>query len=261
MSMLAVFGAGALLMRGAGCTINDLWDRDIDGKVARTKLRPLASGALQPRHAIGFLAAQLTAGLGVLLQLNYNSILLGAASLPLVVIYPLMKRYTNWPQLVLGLAFNWGALLGWVAVRDVADLSVMLPLYAAGVSWTIVYDTIYALQDTRDDRKLGLKSTALHFGDNFRPILSGFSAITIGSLAVAGYNAGCGTIFTSLACVGGAAHLAWQISTVDATRVGDCAKKFIANKWFGALVFAAIVADRWMAVPEPERSPADAPKL
>lgn len=144
--MLAVFATGAFVMRGAGCTINDMWDRDIDGKVARTKDRPLANGDLTQTDALVFLSAQLGIGLLVLLQLNLYSIMLGAGSLALVIVYPLMKRVTYWPQLVLGMTFNWGALLGWSATQGSVDWSACLPLYAAGVCWTIVYDTIYAHQ-------------------------------------------------------------------------------------------------------------------
>lgn len=144
--MLAVFATGAFVMRGAGCTINDMWDRDIDSKVARTKDRPLANGDLTQTDALVFLSAQLGIGLLVLLQLNLYSIVLGAGSLALVIVYPLMKRVTYWPQFVLGMAFNWGALLGWSATQGSVYWSACLPLYAAGVCWTIVYDTIYAHQ-------------------------------------------------------------------------------------------------------------------
>ncbi|KAL8522746.1 hypothetical protein ACS0TY_012913 [Phlomoides rotata] len=137
---------GALLLRGAGCTVNDLLDRDIDTKVDRTRLRPIASGVLSPVQGICFLDFQLLLGLGILLQLNNFSIVLGASSLLLVFTYPLMKRLTFWPQAYLGLTFNWGALLGWAAVRGSLDPAVVIPLYASGVFWTLVYDTIYAHQ-------------------------------------------------------------------------------------------------------------------
>lgn len=146
LSMLFLFGAGAFIMRGAGCTINDLWDRDLDGMVERTKNRPLVTGTITPFDAVVFLSAQLGVGCFILLQLNWYSIVLGASSLGLVIAYPLMKRITNWPQLVLGMTFNWGALLGWSASQGTVDLAACLPLYFAGVCWTIVYDTIYAHQ-------------------------------------------------------------------------------------------------------------------
>lgn len=146
LKMLTLFGLGALVMRGAGCTINDLWDKNIDAKVERTKNRPLASKEISPLDAWVFLSGQLSVGLMILLQLNWPSIVLGACSLGLVTIYPLMKRITYWPQLMLGMTFNYGALLGWCATQGSIDLSACLPLYIAGISWTIVYDTIYAHQ-------------------------------------------------------------------------------------------------------------------
>ncbi|KAM4808764.1 4-hydroxybenzoate polyprenyltransferase, mitochondrial isoform 1-T1 [Rhinophrynus dorsalis] len=146
MYMLALFGTGAVLMRGAGCTINDMWDRDFDRKVERTACRPIASGDISQFQSLLFLGGQLSLALCVLLCLNYYSIALGVASLSLVVTYPLMKRITYWPQLVLGLTFNWGALLGWSAMKGSCDWSVCLPLYLSGIMWTLIYDTIYAHQ-------------------------------------------------------------------------------------------------------------------
>ena len=245
--LLAVVGVGALVMRGAGCTINDIWDRDIDRQVARTKSRPLASGALTVPQAVAALAAQLALGLGVLCQLNHASVLLGAASLPLVALYPYMKRVTNWPQLVLGMTFNWGALLGWTAVTGELNLAVTLPLYAAGIAWTLVYDTIYAIQDKVDDAKLGLHSTALHFGSRVVPILSTFAACTVAALALTGSQIGAGPVFYAVAVGGGGAHLAWQLLTLQPHNSADCAAKFRSNKYFGAIVFGAIVFDRLLA--------------
>ncbi|XP_012875600.1 PREDICTED: 4-hydroxybenzoate polyprenyltransferase, mitochondrial [Dipodomys ordii] len=144
--MLSLFGTGAILMRGAGCTINDMWDRDYDKKVTRTANRPIAAGDISTFQSFVFLGGQLSLALGVLLCLNYYSIALGAASLLLVITYPLMKRITYWPQLALGLTFNWGALLGWSAIKGSCDPSVCLPLYFSGVMWTLIYDTIYAHQ-------------------------------------------------------------------------------------------------------------------
>jgi len=177
LSLCALFGLGSFLMRGAGCTINDMWDSNYDRNVERTKSRPLASGELTYPQAWTFLALQLSAGLGVLLSLPHleQCFVWGVASLPLVATYPLMKRYTNYPQLALGMTFNWGAIMGWVAVRGDVDWSVVAPLYASGVAWTLVYDTLYAHQDKKDDVKLGLKSTALTFGeDGTKPILTAF---------------------------------------------------------------------------------------
>ncbi|KAJ1959169.1 Para-hydroxybenzoate--polyprenyltransferase, mitochondrial precursor (PHB:polyprenyltransferase) [Dispira parvispora] len=243
LKMMALFGTGALIMRGAGCTINDMWDKDIDNRVARTKIRPIAAGLISRRRALGFLGIQLTAGLAVLTQLNWYSICLGFASMPFVIVYPLMKRWTYWPQSVLGLAFNWGALLGWTAMCDSANWAVMLPLYAAGVSWTIVYDTIYAHQDKHDDLKINTKSTALLFGDRSRQILSLFSANTIAMLCVAGYFNDQSLVYYLCTVLGGGGHLAWQLTTVNFDNNPDCWRKFVSNIWLGAIITSGITAD------------------
>ncbi|KAG4922281.1 hypothetical protein AAZX31_18G197600 [Glycine max] len=241
--MLALFGCGALLLRGAGCTINDLLDRDIDTMVERTKLRPVASGLLTPFQGLCFLGFQLLLGLGILLQLNNYSRVLGASSLLLVFSYPLMKRFTFWPQAFLGLTFNWGALLGWAAIKGSLDPSIVLPLYASGVFWTLVYDTIYAHQDKEDDLKVGVKSTALRFGDSTKEWITGFGIACLGGLAVSGFNAEIGwPYYASLAVASG--HLGWQIWTVDLSSRADCNRKFVSNKWFGAIIFGGILAGR-----------------
>ncbi|XP_047322319.1 4-hydroxybenzoate polyprenyltransferase, mitochondrial [Impatiens glandulifera] len=241
--MLMLFGSGALLLRGAGCTVNDLLDRDIDVKVDRTKSRPIASGLITPFQGLSFLGFQLLLGLGILLQLNNYSRILGASSLLLVFSYPLMKRVTFWPQAYLGLTFNWGALLGWSAIRGSLDPAVVLPLYFSGMFWTLVYDTIYAHQDKEDDVKVGVKSTALRFGDSTKEWISVFGVASIGCLALSGLNANLGWPF--YICLGGASgQLAWQILTVDLASRADCNKKFVSNKWFGAIVFSGILLGR-----------------
>ncbi|KAL8457776.1 hypothetical protein ACS0TY_035595 [Phlomoides rotata] len=241
--MMMLFGTGALLLRGAGCTVNDLLDRDIDTKVDRTRLRPIASGVLSPVQGICFLGFQLLLGLGILLQLNNFSIVLGASSLLLVFTYPLMKRLTFWPQAYLGLTFNWGALLGWAAVRGSLNPAVVIPLYASGVFWTLVYDTIYAHQDKEDDLRVGVKSTALRFGDSTKEWIAGFGMACIGSLALSGFNANLEwPYYTFLAAA--SAQLAWQISTVDLSSRADCNRKFVSNKWFGAIVCSGILFGR-----------------
>ncbi|CAM8943357.1 unnamed protein product [Rhodiola kirilowii] len=241
--MMTLFGCGALLLRGAGCTVNDLLDRDIDTKVERTKLRPVASGLLSPFEAVSFLGLQLLLGLGILLQLNNYSRVLGASSLLLVFSYPLMKRFTFWPQAFLGLTFNWGALLGWSAIRGSLDPAVVLPLYFSGVCWTLVYDTIYAHQDKDDDLKVGVKSTALRFGDSTKQWISGFGLLCTGNLALSGYNAEIGWPYYAF-LTAGSGHLAWQIWAVDLSCRADCNKKFVSNKWFGALIYAGILCGR-----------------
>ncbi|KAK7103030.1 hypothetical protein V1264_021162 [Littorina saxatilis] len=239
--MLTLFGAGAFFMRGAGCIINDMWDRDFDKKVERTKQRPLASGELTHFQALVFLASQLSVSLGILLQLNTYSILLGASSMLLVVMYPLAKRYTYWPQIMLGFTFNFGALLGWSAVQGSVDWGVCLPLYASGIMWTLIYDTIYAHQDKYDDMLIGVKSTALKLGDQTKPWLAGFSSMMIGCLTATGvmcdqtwpYYAGVAVV---------AAHLTRQLYTVDLNNADDCASKFRSNSKLGVVLFLSIVA-------------------
>ncbi|XP_065079264.1 4-hydroxybenzoate polyprenyltransferase, mitochondrial [Ochlerotatus camptorhynchus] len=238
--MLALFGTGAFIMRGAGCTINDMWDRDIDGKVARTKSRPLVAGELSTADAWFFLGAQLGVGLLILLELNWYSIMLGASSLGLVIIYPLMKRVTHWPQLVLGMTFNWGALLGWSATQGSVMWSACLPLYLSGVCWTIVYDTIYAHQDKVDDALLGIKSTAIRFGDNTKLWLSGFSTAMIGGLVASGMV--CEQTWPFYSALGViSAHLAHQIYSLNINNPTDCANKFISNHQVGLILFLGIV--------------------
>ncbi|KAF3675751.1 4-hydroxybenzoate polyprenyltransferase, mitochondrial isoform X1 [Capsicum chacoense] len=241
--MMTLFGCGALLLRGAGCTINDLLDRDIDTKVERTRSRPVASGVLTPFQGLTFLGFQLLLGLGILLQLNNYSRILGASSLLLVFSYPLMKRFTFWPQAFLGLTFNWGALLGWAAIKGSIDPSVVLPLYASGVFWTLVYDTIYAHQDKEDDLKVGVKSTALRFGDSTKEWISGFGLACISSLALSGVNADIGwPYYAFLTAASG--QLAWQIWTVDLSSRADCNRKFVSNKWFGVFIFGGVLFGR-----------------
>ncbi|KAJ8498034.1 hypothetical protein OPV22_008586 [Ensete ventricosum] len=222
--MLALFGCGAVLLRGAGCTVNDLLDRDIDIKVERTKYRPIASGVLTPFRGLCFLGFQLLLGLGILLQLNNYSRILGASSLLLVFSYPLMKRLTFWPQAYLGLTFNWGALLGWAAVKESLDPAVVLPLYGAGVCWTLVYDTIYAHQDKEDDQKVGVKSTALRFGSFTKYWITGFGIACVSNLGLSGCNAELAWPFYPF-LVAAAGQLGWQILTVDLSNRADCNRK------------------------------------
>lgn len=238
--LMALFAIGAVVMRGAGCTINDILDRDIDGKVARTAARPLASGAVSLRQALAFLGLELLIGLLVLVQVNTFSIMLGIASLLLVFVYPLMKRITYWPQAWLGLTFNWGALLGWAAVRGDLDWPPVV-LYAAGLFWTLGYDTIYAHQDKDDDMLIGVKSSALALGARTRPFLFATYGMTILLVAVAAALAGVSWVFWPVFAVA-ALHLVWQAADVDIDDGGDCLAKFRSNRLFGWLLLAAVVA-------------------
>ena len=237
--LFALFGIGALVMRGAGCTFNDICDRDFDAQVARTRDRPLPSGQVTVRGALVFLAVLLAAGLCILLALNPFAIAVGVASLVLVFTYPLSKRVTYWPQFVLGLAFNWGALLGWAAVRGEIGLAPVL-LYVAGIFWTLGYDTIYAHQDRRDDVTAGVKSTARRLGLGSKPWLFAFYLIAAALFAATGHVAGLGWIFfagLALATM----QLVWQVADVDLDAPKDCLAKFRSNRLVGWLILAAAV--------------------
>lgn len=238
--LLVLFAIGALVMRGAGCVVNDLADRNFDGQVARTATRPLPSGRVSILQTFLFLSALLGVGLLVLIQFNTFAILLGMASLALIVIYPFMKRFTYWPQLVLGFTFNWGALLGWAAVRGELSLAPGL-LYLAGIFWTLGYDTIYAHQDKEDDILIGVKSTALKFGEATHGWLVAFYGFAVLLMAWAGNLVGLGWPFyfgLGLAL----AHLLWQVVTVDIHDPGNCLRRFRSNRDFGLIVLAGIVA-------------------
>lgn len=240
--LMLLFAVGAVVMRGAGCTVNDILDRKFDAMVERTRTRPIPSGQVSVRQALVFLAFQLLVGLAVLLHFNLTAVALGVLSLVLVFTYPLMKRITWWPQAFLGLTFNWGALMGWAVVRDGLDWPA-LALYAAGIVWTLGYDTIYAHQDKEDDARIGVKSTALRLGDQSKIWIYGFYTLTWGGLMVAGLLAGLGPAFQAVLTLAGL-HLAWQVATWIPDDQSDCLAKFRSNRWFGWIVLAAIVAGR-----------------
>lgn len=238
---LLLFAIGAVVMRGAGCAYNDYVDRDFDARVARTRSRPIPSGQVSPNKALLFVVALSLIGLLVLIQFNALTILAGAASLALIALYPFMKRFTYWPQFVLGLTFNWGALMGWVAATGTFSAPALL-LYAGSVAWTIGYDTIYAHQDKEDDLMLGLKSTAIRFGNNTRRWLAGLFGLAIVLWTVAGLLAGAGVaLLTALAII--AAHFAWQVRTLDISDANNCLERFRANRTVGAIFFTGILAE------------------
>ncbi|KIW05376.1 4-hydroxybenzoate polyprenyl transferase [Verruconis gallopava] len=225
---IAIFATGALVMRGAGCTINDLWDRNLDPHVARTRLRPIARGAVSPRNALFFTAGQLMVGLAVLLQLPQpESFFYGAASLPLVALYPLAKRVTYYPQAVLGLTFSWGAWMGFPALgidllSDTTALTAAALLYTSNVCWTILYDMIYAHMDIKDDVKAGIKSIALAHEANTKTVLTGLATAQVGLLAAAGTVVGAGPIFFAGSCGSAIATLAVMIWRVNLKNVKSC---------------------------------------
>ncbi|MCZ6721192.1 MAG: 4-hydroxybenzoate octaprenyltransferase [Proteobacteria bacterium] len=244
--LLLLFALGALIMRGAGCTYNDIVDRRIDGRVARTARRPLPAGEISVRGALVFLALQLTAGLAILLSLDPFAIALGAGSLVLIAAYPFMKRITYWPQAFLGLTFNWGALLGWAAARGTIDWPALV-LYGACILWTLGYDTIYAHQDKEDDALVGIKSTALKLGDKSRPWIAAFYGGTVGLLALAGALAHIAWPFY-LGLAAAAGLLAWQVVTLKLNEPGDCLAKFKSNALVGLLLFVGLLLSA-LAIP------------
>jgi 4-hydroxybenzoate polyprenyltransferase len=243
--LLLLFAIGAIVMRAAGCTYNDIVDRDIDAKVARTRSRPLPSKQVTTSQAAIFMGLLSLTGLAVLLSFNRFTILLGLAVLPIVALYPFVKRVSNWPQAVLGLAFNWGALLGWTAVLAQLDWPAVV-LFAGAVAWTIGYDTIYAHQDREDDDLIGLKSTALKFGSATKPWLALFYGFAWVAITSAGIMAGAGFFFL-LGMILAAAHLVWQVLSLDIDDTENCLVRFRSNRDFGLIVFAAIVLDMAMA--------------
>ena len=231
-----LFGMGAIVMRGAGCVINDLWDRDFDRAVARTKLRPLASGTVSVKQALGFLALLLLMGLGILVQLPFVAILLGILTLPLIVSYPLMKRVTWWPQFFLGITFNFGALMGWAAVTGVVSLPAVL-IYIGGILWTLGYDTIYAHQDKDDDALIGVRSTARKFGAASKKWVAGFYAGAFLLMALGFLIGGVG--LSGVLLLAGAAHLAWQVKAWDINDPASSLKFFKSNRDFGFILLLA----------------------
>lgn len=237
--LLIAFTIGAVLMRGAGCIINDLWDRDIDPEVARTATRPLASGAITPKQATIFMAALIGVSAIILFTMNMATIALGIVALALAVLYPMMKRVTFWPQAFLGLTFNMGILMGSTAVTGGVTPTAFL-LYLGAVSWTIAYDTIYAKQDIEDDARLGLKSTALLFGDNIRLCVAGFMTVTVGFFAMAGIAAHAfGTYYAMLALP--ALHAFLTLRQWNENQGASCLATFKAQRDFALLVLLALL--------------------
>jgi len=230
-------------MRGAGCTLNDIADRDIDGQVERTKKRPIPSGQVSLFQAIFWLGLQCLIGLLILLQFNLFAILLGATSLILVAIYPFAKRFTYWPQFFLGLAFNYGALLGWATVKGGLEYAPII-MYVGGIAWTLGYDTIYAHQDKEDDVLIGVKSTALKFGTQTGQWLIGFYALIFAALLLSGYLVDLSLLFY-IVMAGAGAHLIWQVRTLDINNADLCLMLFKSNKVFGLLVLVAIILGKF----------------
>ncbi|NVJ98674.1 MAG: 4-hydroxybenzoate octaprenyltransferase [Alphaproteobacteria bacterium] len=242
--LMALFAIGALAMRGAGCTYNDIIDRDFDGAVERTKSRPIPAGEVSIKAAWAFLVFQCLIGLGVLIQLNMFAIMVGLGSLLLVAAYPFMKRITYWPQAWLGLTFNWGALVGWAAVQGSMDWAPFL-LYIGGLFWTLGYDTVYAHQDKEDDALVGVKSTALALAGKTRPAVALFYGLFIFALFGAGILANLGVIYYPVLALAGL-HLAAQVRRVDIDDAAVCLEVFRSNIAFGWFVFIALLLGQFV---------------
>ncbi len=243
--LLGLFMIGAFVMRGAGCTYNDIIDRDFDNQVERTKSRPLPAGEVTLTQAWLFLGLQCLIGLTVLLQMNGFAQIVGVSSLILVALYPFMKRITYWPQAWLGLTFNWGALLGFAAVLgDVPPAAIAL--YVGGFFWTLGYDTVYAHQDKEDDALIGVKSTALALGDKTHAFMVVFYGLFLIGLGLAGMLAKAGIIYY-ISLVFAALHLIWQIKRLDTRDSAACLLVFRSNISFGTIIFIGIILDKFFA--------------
>jgi 4-hydroxybenzoate polyprenyltransferase len=238
---LLLFLVGAIVMRGAGCTYNDIVDRKIDAAVARTRSRPIPSGQVSVAGAFVFMILLALIGLVVLLQFDPFTILLGIASLGAIVIYPFLKRFTNWPQIGLGISFSWGALMGWSALFGDVDLPAIV-LYLGCIFWVIGYDTIYALQDKEDDTLAGVRSTARLFGRGAKRLIAVSYVAAALLFAVSFWLADTDIIaFVGLAL--GTAHLAWQVNTLDTENPDRCLRLFRSNRDYGWILFLGILVD------------------
>jgi 4-hydroxybenzoate polyprenyltransferase len=243
--VIALFFVGAFVMRGAGCTWNDITDRDLDARVERTRSRPIPAGQVSVPKAVVFLLVQALIGLAVLLQFNRVAVATGIASLGIVAIYPFMKRITFWPQAVLGLAFSWGALMGFAVILGRIDTTALV-LYAGSIAWVIGYDTIYAHQDAEDDALIGVKSTARLFGKRTRQALIVFYVLAVVLIGFAIHLAGAGLpAWVGLAAF--AAHLGWQIGRLKIDDPALCLRVFKSNRDAGLLLFAGLLVNALIA--------------
>jgi 4-hydroxybenzoate polyprenyltransferase len=239
--VIVLFFIGAFVMRGAGCTWNDITDRDLDARVERTRSRPIPAGQVSVTQALAFLVVQALIGLIVLLQFNRVAVATGIASLIIVAIYPFMKRITWWPQVVRGLAVSWGALMGFAVILGQVDLTALV-LYAGSISWVIGYDTIYAHQDAEDDALIGIKSTARLFGARTHRALIVFYGLAVVLIGVALVLAGARwSAWIGLAAFAG--HLVWQIKRLDIRDPALCLRIFKSNRDAGLLLFAGLLVD------------------
>jgi 4-hydroxybenzoate polyprenyltransferase len=242
--LLALFGAGAVIMRGAGCTWNDIIDRDVDAQVARTRSRPIPSGQVTVAHAFVFAVALSLVGLVILLQFNWFAIGTGVASLAIVALYPFAKRVTFWPQFVLGLAFSWGALMGWAAVFGRLDPPAFI-LYAGSILWVIGYDTIYAHQDREDDAVVGVRSTARLFGFETKTALTVLYTGATVLITVSTLMSG-GGLIALVGILAFASHLVWQVRRLDVNDAALCLALFRSNRDAGLLLFSGLALEAFL---------------
>lgn len=234
--LMTTFAIGAIVMRSGGCIVNDILDRNFDSQVARTKTRPIASGIVPVNTAVAFLFVNSIAALSCLLQLNLYTQALGCSSVLMVALYPLMKRFTYFPQVWLGITFNWGILLGWSSVLESLHPAAF-SLYTASIFWTLIYDTIYSHQDKIDDAKLGLKSTALFFGTDTKPFLATCAALmTFFLLLPNALLHDMGAIYNCSVLLA-MSHITWQVYSVDLNIPQDCNRKFVSNFWVGTAIY------------------------
>lgn len=239
-TMLVLFAIGAIIMRGAGCAINDYWDREYDAKVERTKSRPIASGAITPKQALLFIALLLLIGLSILIQMPLSTITTGSISLIFVILYPLMKRWTWWPQVFLGFTINFGALMGWSAITQGLDHIAPFLLYISALFWTLGYDTIYAFQDIKDDKRANIKSSARALQNNAKPWIGSFYTVTYAGLLATGLSLGCGWPYYALVTLGGV-QLLWQFTFWDPESPQKSLKIFRSNRDFAIIITLACI--------------------
>ena len=240
--LFILFGIGATVMRGAGCCLNDIADRNLDSSVARTKDRPIPAGIISVKQAFFLMATLSALGLIILLQFNNFAVTIGATSIILITIYPFSKRFTYWPQFILGLTFNWGALLGWAAVRGEIQTPAIL-LYVGGIFWTLGYDTIYAMQDKNDDAIVGIKSTALALGEKVNGWLFIFYSLAILFMGLAGWLIALPWPFY-IGLFGAAVQAVWQIKMLVPHSPNDCLSKFRSNRLFSWLFLGGIITSQ-----------------
>ena len=253
LDVMCLFGMGAFLMRSAGCIVNDMWDKDFDSKVERTKTRPIASGEVSMQRAAVYLVGNVGVAGGVLLSLHPSCFGVGVLSLPFVAAYPLFKRFTHLPQLFLGVTFNWGTMVGFASVAHFVSWTVVAPMYLAGISWTMLYDTVYAHQDKADDKRIGVKSTALLFGESKVP-LHAFGACTTALLATSGMATGCmSATFLCGGLAGAGVMLHRELHKLDLNNPAACAKFFVVNRTYGLRICLVFFLAAFMFLEESKK--------